>query len=57
MSKQEASSKYEQLNNEVVAALVRMREAVDRNDREAVEADDKFISVKLAEMRSTLRAM
>lgn len=57
MSNQEASGKYEQLNAEVVAGLQRMRDAVDRNDRAAVLAEDKFVAAKLAEMRSALRSM
>lgn len=57
MSKQEASSKYDELNAEAVAALKRMSNAVDRKDRAAVEAEDKELQLLLAEMRATLRSM
>jgi|GEM_PF-4771373 len=57
MSKQEASSKYDQLNSEAIAALKRMSAAVDRKDHAAVEFEDKEVQRLLAEMRATLRAM
>ena len=57
MSKQEATSKYDQLNAEVVAALKRMSDAVGRRDLAAVEVEDKNIIRLLAEMRSVLRSM
>ena len=57
MSKQEATSKYDQLNAEVVSALKRMSDAVGRRDLAAVEVEDKNIIRLLAEMRSVLRSM
>ena len=57
MSKQEATSKYNQLNAEVVAALKRMSDAVGRRDLSAVEVEDKNVIRLLAEMRAVLRLM
>ena len=57
MSKQEASSKYDQLNGELLASLKRMSDAVGRRDHATVEAEDKIFQRLLVEMRSTLRAM
>jgi len=57
MSKQEATSKYDQLNAEVVAALKRMSDAVGRRALVAVEIEDKNVIRLLAEMRAVLRLM
>jgi anionic cell wall polymer biosynthesis LytR-Cps2A-Psr (LCP) family protein len=57
MSRQEAKSQYDQLNGEAIAALARMRNAVDRQDHPAVEREDKIVSQKLTEMRALMRAL
>jgi len=57
MSKQEAQSKYNDLNAQAIQALKRMSAAVDRKDHAAVESEDIEIQRLLGEMLSTLRAM
>lgn len=57
MSKEQAKSKYDQLNDDVIAALARMRAACDRNDNAAVEHEDKVITQKLEAMRATRMQM
>jgi ribosomal protein L14 len=57
MSKEQAKSKYEQLNDDVIAALGRMREACDRNDKDAVEFEDRIIINKLEAMKATRMQM
>jgi hypothetical protein len=57
MSKEQAKSKYEQLNDDVIASLGRMREACDRNDKDAVEFEDRIIINKLEAMKATRMQM
>lgn len=57
MSKEQAKSKYDQLNDDVVAALARMRDACDRNDKDAVEFEDRIIINKLEAMKATRMQM
>jgi hypothetical protein len=57
MSKQEAQSKYDDLNKQTIAALKRMSDACDNRDHAAVEFEDKEVQRLLSERRAILRAM
>jgi hypothetical protein len=57
MSKQEAASKYEELNSEMCRQMSRLSRAVDARDLVEVELADNALQDVLAEMRATLRLM
>ena len=48
-------TRYEELNEEVVAGLKRMDEACERKDTVAVEVEDKKVAGLIQEMRAEMK--
>ena len=48
-------TRYEELNDEVVAGLKRMDQACERKDEVAVDVEDKKVAGLIQEMRAELR--
>jgi hypothetical protein len=55
MSREQAASKYEELNSEMCRQMSRLSRAVDARDLAEVELADKALQNVLAEMKATLR--